>query len=258
MVQPGISCGLCRACQSGRDNLCPSYRILGENVAGGYARHAIVPVRNLVGIGDGLDFVQAAALPLCTLTAWQMAFKKACVRPGQSVVIHAAGSGVSTILIQLCRLVGARIFATTSSREKREKALALGATDVVVTSEQDYVTEIKRLTGKAGADVVFDHLGGEAFEKSLRVVAWGGRIVTCGATSAFSVNVDLRQVFFRQVELLGSTMGSKADLLEALPMILDGRLRAPIDRVLPLWQAREAHEALEARSVFGKIVLVVD
>jgi NADPH:quinone reductase-like Zn-dependent oxidoreductase len=128
----------------------------------------------------------------------------------------------------------------------------------VVTSEADYVSEIKRLTGKAGADVILDHVGGELLEKAVSAAAWGGRIVTCGATAAFSAKIDLRQIFFRQVELLGSTMGSKGDLLAALPMIMDGRLRATIDREVSLWHARDAHEALENRKVFGKVVLTGD
>jgi NADPH:quinone reductase-like Zn-dependent oxidoreductase len=258
MVQPGLSCGVCRACLSGHDNLCRSYHILGENAQGGYARHANLPDANLINIGDVLAFEQAAALPLCTLTAWQMVHHKGEVRPGQTVVVHAAGSGVSSIAIKLCKLAGARVIATTGSPGKRERALALGADEVVVTSEQDYLTEIKRLTRRAGADVILDHVGGELFEKAIAAAAWGGRIVTCGATAGFAVKVDLRQIFFRQVEVLGSTMGSKGDLLEALPLILDGRLRATVDRVVPLWEARAAHEALEKREVFGKVVLAVD
>lgn len=258
MVQPGLSCGACRACLSGHDNLCKSYRMLGENAQGGYTRHLNVPYANLLPIGPSLGFVEAAALPLCTLTAWQMVFKKGQVRPGQTVVVHAAGSGVSSVAIQLCKLVGARVIATTSSSEKRDRARAIGADDVVVTSEQDYVGEIRRLTQKAGADVILDHLGGELFETSLKAVAWGGKIVTCGATAGFSAKVDLRHVFFRQIEILGSTMGSKGDLAEALPLMIDGRIRATVDRVLPLWEARKAHEALESRAVFGKVVLTVD
>ena len=258
MVQPGLSCGVCRACLSGRDNLCRSYRILGENAQGGYARHVNLPDVNLIKIGSGLSFPEAAALPLCTLTAWQMVFKKGQVKPGQTVVVHAAGSGVSSIAIKLCKLVGARVIATTGSPEKRERAREIGADEVIVTSEQDYVGEVKRLTGKAGADVILDHVGGEHIEKAVAAAAWGGRIVTCGATAGFAAKIDLRQIFFRQVELLGSTMGSKGDLLEALPMILDGRLRATVDRIVPLWEAREAHDALENRKVFGKVVLAVD
>lgn len=258
MAQPGLSCGVCRACLSGRDNLCRAYRIMGENAQGGYARHVNLPDVNLIKIGASLAFTDAAALPLCTQTAWQMVFKKGQVRPGQTVVVHAAGSGVSSIAVKLCKLVGARVIATTGSPEKRARALAGGADEVIVTSEQDYVAEVRRLTGKAGADVILDHVGGELFEKAIVAAAWGGRIVTCGATAGFAAKVDLRQIFFRQIEILGSTMGSKGDLLEAVPMILDGRLRATVDRVVPLWEAREAHAALEDRKVFGKVVLGVD
>jgi NADPH:quinone reductase-like Zn-dependent oxidoreductase len=243
MVQPGMSCGVCRACLSGRDNFCRSYRMLGENTPGGYSRHIVVPDANVVRIGPDLPFHEAAAMPLCTLTAWQMVQRKAEVTRGQTVLIHAAGS---------------RVIATTGSPEKADRARALGADEVIVTGAQDYVAEAKRLTSRAGADVILDHVGGELFEKSIAAAAWGGRIVTCGATSGFTAKLDLRQIFFRQIEVLGSTMGSKADLLDALPLILDGRLHAVIDRVLPLWDAREAHVALEERRVFGKIVLAVD
>jgi NADPH:quinone reductase-like Zn-dependent oxidoreductase len=258
MLQPGLSCGVCKACLSGRDNLCRRYRILGENAQGGYTRHLNVPDENLVKIGPELSFTDAAALPLCTLTAWQMVFRKGQVKPGQTVIVHAAGSGVSTLIIRLCKMIGAHVIATTGSPDKRDRAIAIGADAVIVTGEQDYTAEVKRLTSKAGADVVFDHLGGELFEKSVLAAAWGGKIVTCGATAGFAAKLDLRQIFFRQIEILGSTMGSKGDLLEALPMILDGRLRASVDRVLPLWSAREAHEALESRKVFGKAVLTID
>ncbi|MFO0761935.1 MAG: zinc-binding dehydrogenase [Byssovorax sp.] len=258
MVSPGLSCGACKACLSGHDNLCKSYRILGENAQGGYTRHLNLPDQNLLKIGDDLSFSDAAALPLCTLTAWQMVFKKGKVAPGQTVLIHAAGSGVSSLAIKLCKMVGARVLATTSDPGKRERALAIGADQVIVTREQDFVAETKRLTGKLGADVVLDHVGGEIFEKSIAAVAWGGKIVTCGATAGFATKVDLRQIFFRQVEILGSTMGSKGDLCEALPMILDGRIRATVDRIMPLSEARAAHEALEGRTIFGKLVLSVD
>jgi NADPH:quinone reductase-like Zn-dependent oxidoreductase len=258
MLQPGLSCGVCRACLSGRDNLCRSYRLLGENAQGGYSRHLTIPDQNLVAIPDSLSFEEAAALPLTTLTAWQMVFDKGNVRPGQTVVIHAAGSGVSVQAIQLCKHVGARVIATTTSREKVARAKELGADEVIVTSDVDYVSEVKRLTEKVGADVILDHVGGELLEKAILAVAWGGKIVTCGATAGFKATLDLRQIFFRQVELLGSTMASKSALHAALPLIKQGALRAVVDRVIPLWDARLGHEALESRGVFGKIVLAVD
>jgi NADPH:quinone reductase-like Zn-dependent oxidoreductase len=257
MLQPGLACGVCSACLGGRDNLCRKYKILGENAQGGYTRHLVVPDTNLLPLGP-LDFVEAAALPLCTMTAWQMLHGKARVRTGQTVLIHAAGSGVSSIAIQLAKLAGARVIATTTNADKAPLARELGADEVIVTSEVDYVSEVRRLTGKAGADVILDHVGGELLEKALTVAAWGGRIVTCGATAGFRATVDLRQIFFRQVELLGSTMASKGDLAALVPLLHARRVRARVDRVLPLWDAAKGHEALESRSVFGKVVFTVD
>ncbi len=257
MVHPAISCGTCAACRAGSDNLCRTYQILGENTQGGYATHLNVPDDGLLLIGNALDFATAAALPLCTLTAWQMAYRKAQVRPGQTVLITAAGSGVSTMLIQLCKLAGARVLASTTNPAKVEPARQLGADEVIVSSEKDLTREAKRLTGRAGVDVAFDHVGGELFEKALAATRRGGRLVICGATAGFTPKIDLRHIFFKQVEILGSTMGRKGDLAEALPMMLDGRLRPVVDRTLPLWEARTAHEALEGRQVFGKIVLTV-
>jgi NADPH:quinone reductase-like Zn-dependent oxidoreductase len=258
MVQPGLSCGTCRACLSGEDNLCKGYRLMGENTQGGYGRHVQVPDVNVVKIGADLGFVEAAAAPLCTLTAWQMVVKKGEVKAGDTVVVHAAGSGVSTVIIQLCKLFGARVIATTTAREKVQRAREVGADDVIVTSEEDYAGQVKKLTSREGPAVIFDHVGGELFEKAVTVVARGGRIVTCGATAAFTAKVDMRHVFFRQVEIRGSTMGSKAMLLAALPFLQSGALRPVIDRTLPLWEARAAHEILEGRKVFGKLVLTVD
>jgi NADPH:quinone reductase-like Zn-dependent oxidoreductase len=258
MVHPAISCGACTACKQGRDNLCRSYHILGESTQGGYARHVHVPDDNLLPIGDDLDFTTAAALPLVTLTAWQMAFRKGEVRPGHSVLVNAAGSGVSTMLIQMCKLAGARVIASTTSAAKVEPARALGADAVILSSEQDLSKEVKRLTGKVGVDIAFDHVGGSLFEKSLAATRWGGRVVICGTTAGFTPAIDLRSIFFKQLEIRGSTMGSKGDLAEALPMMLDGRLRPVVDRTLSLWEAPAAHRLLEERQVFGKLVLLVD
>lgn len=258
MLQPGVSCGVCAACLGGRDNLCKKYGILGETRQGGYATHVVVPDQNILPLPSTLSFEEGAALPLCLQTAWQMVFDKARVEPGQTVLAHAAGSGVTSLAIQLAKRVGARVICTTSSPDKIAKAKALGADEVVRTDEgRDWVKEVKGLTDKLGPDVVLEHVGGEIFEKSLLAVRWGGRIVTVGATSRPTATIDLRQVFFRQVEILGSTMGSKSTLWKALPLLADGSIKPVIDRVVPLWDARAAHEALEARQVFGKIVLSV-
>lgn len=258
LVNPGVSCGACEKCLSGQDALCRSYKILGENMQGGYSRHVVVPDANLLPMPKSLSYTLAAALPLCFLTAWQMVVKKAEVRPGQTVLVQAAGSGVSTAAIQIAKMLGARVVATTSTEEKAARARDLGADEVINYTTQDFVLECKRLTDKRGVDVVIEHVGGEVFAKSIVAAAWGGRIVTCGATAGFTPSIDLRHVFFRQIEILGSTMGSKGDLFGVLRLVEEGKLRPVIDRVMPLWSAAEAHRLLEERKAFGKVVLEVD
>jgi len=257
VVNPGISCGSCERCLNGEDNVCRAYRILGENTQGGYAQHIVVPAQNVIPIPHDLAFTDAAAIPLCFLTAWQMVVRKGRLQPGQTVLIHAAGSGVSSAAIQIAKLMGARVITTTSTEAKAERARALGADAVINYTTHDFVAECKNLTAKKGVDVVFDHVGGEVFRKSLLAAAWGGRIVTCGATSGFAPPIDLRHIFFRQLQVLGSTMGPKGDLFAILRLVAERKLSPVVDRVLPLWDAAEAHGLLERREVFGKIVLTV-
>jgi NADPH:quinone reductase-like Zn-dependent oxidoreductase len=257
VVSPGVSCGVCGRCLGGQDNLCARYAILGEHVGGGYARHVNVPDTNLLPYPGELPFAQAAAVPLVFLTAWQMVACKARIAPGQTVLVHAAGSGVSSAAIQIAKLFGARVIATTGSEAKMQRALGLGADHVLNYATQDFVLEVKRLTDKRGADAVIDHVGGDILAKSVLATAAGGRIVTCGATAGFEPKIDLRHVFFRQIEILGSTMGSKASLFGILEQVETGRLKPVVDRVLPLWDAPQAHRILEAREAFGKVVLEV-
>jgi NADPH:quinone reductase-like Zn-dependent oxidoreductase len=258
LVNPGVSCGACERCLSGEDVLCRRYKILGENTQGGYARHVVVPDANLLPMPARLSFEEAAAVPLCFLTAWQMVVTKGKVRAGQTVLVQAAGSGVSSAAIQIAKMHGARVIATTGTEEKAKRARELGADEVIVYTTQDFVAECKRLTGKRGVELVIEHVGGEVLAKSILTATWGGRIVTCGATTGFTPEIDLRHVFFRQIELLGSTMGSKGSLFEILRHVQEGRLHPVVDRVLPLWSAVEAHRLLEDRKVFGKLVLAVD
>jgi NADPH:quinone reductase-like Zn-dependent oxidoreductase len=258
VVSPGVSCGVCERCLSGRDNLCRRYAILGEHTSGGYSRHVVVPDNNLLPYPGDLPFSRAAAVPLAFLTAWQMVVEKGRVQPGETVLVQAAGSGVSSAAIQIAKLHGARVIATTGSDAKGERARALGADHVVNYATSDFVAESKRLTGKRGVDLVIEHVGGEVLTKSVLAVASGGRIVTCGATAGFEPQIDLRHVFFRQIEILGSTMGSKGSLFKILEHVKAGMLKPVVDRVLPLWDAREAHRVLESREAFGKVVLEVD
>ncbi len=256
MLQPGVSCGHCAECLRGEDNLCPEYDILGYRRDGGYAEFIIAPGVNVIPKPQSLSWEEAAALPLVTVTAWHMLVTRARVQPGEDVLIHAAGSGVGSIGIQVARLRGARVIATAGSDEKLEKARELGADETVNYTREDWPRVVRQLTGKRGVDVVFEHTGAETWPGSIASLAKGGRLVTCGATSGYDARTDLRQVFYRHISVLGSFMGSKAELLDAMRFIERGAIRAVVDRSLPLRDARRAHELMEDRAQFGKLVLV--
>ncbi len=258
LIAPGLSCGVCAACAAGDDNLCRSYRILGENTQGGYARFVNIPDANLVALSERLSFEEAAAIPLVFLTAWQMVKLKANVTHGQWVLVHAAGSGVSSAAIQMAKMCGARVIATTGSDEKAERARALGADHVINYATQDFVREVRGITDKRGADVIIDHVGGEVFGKSIAACAWGGQIVTCGATAGHATQIDLRQVFFRQIAIKGSTMGPRSTLFSLVEWVSRGLLAPVVGAVLPWERMGEGHALLESRGVFGKVVMLVD
>lgn len=255
MLHPGVSCGHCYQCLKGRDNLCPAYRILGFGMNGGYADLVAAPAVNVIPKPKSVSWPEAASLPLVTLTAWHMLVTRVNVQPGEDVLVHAAGSGVGSIAIQIAKLRGARVIATAGSDEKLSRAAELGADETVNYTNPDWPKEIRRLTGNAGVDVVFEHTGAETWAGSIRSMKTNGRLVTCGATSGFGAATDLRQVFYRHLNLLGSFMGSKAELLDAMKFIENGKIQAVIDRILPLDQAASAHQLIEDRAQFGKLVL---
>jgi NADPH:quinone reductase-like Zn-dependent oxidoreductase len=257
MLHPGVACGHCVACLSGRDNMCPEYDIIGYRRDGGYAELVAAPAVNVIRKPETLSWHEAAAIPLVTVTAWHMLVTRANVQPGEDVLVHAAGSGVGSIGIQIAKLHGARVIATASSEEKLAKAKELGADDVINYTQEAWPKEVKRLTDRRGVDVVFEHTGAATWSGSISSLKNGGRLVTCGATSGFDASTDLRQVFYRQLSLLGSFMGSKADLLAAMKFVASGAIRPIVDRILPLVDARYAHELMEDRGQFGKIVLEV-
>lgn len=257
LIQPGVSCGHCAACLAGRDNMCDEYDIIGYRRDGGYAELVAVPGVNVIPKPKNLSWPEAAALPLVTLTAWHMLVKRANVQPGEDVLVHAAGSGVGSLGIQIAKLHGARVIATAGSEDKLEKARELGADETVNYSSDDWPKQVKRLTGGRGVDIVFEHTGEATWPGSILSLKKGGRLVTCGATSGFDARTDLRHVFYRHLTILGSMMGSKADLLAAMKFIESGEIRAVIDRTLPLADARQAHELMEDRAQFGKLILIV-
>jgi NADPH:quinone reductase-like Zn-dependent oxidoreductase len=257
MLQPGLSCMRCAACLDGRDNECPKYDVLGYRSNGGYAEMVKVPVQNVVTIPDAIGFVEAAAFPLAFLTAWHMLITRAKLRAGEDVLVLGAGSGVGQAAIQIAWRHGARVFATAGTDAKLAKARQLGAYEVINHTTQDLAGKVREFTGGRGVDVVVEHVGTATWDQSLKSLTRGGRLVTCGATTGHDARLDLRVLFVRQISLLGSYMGRKAELLRAAQHFFAGELRPVIDTTFPLEQAAEAHRRLESREQFGKVVLVV-
>jgi NADPH:quinone reductase-like Zn-dependent oxidoreductase len=258
MLGAGVACGNCLRCLAGQDWLCPRFGLLGEHRDGGCAELVVVPRRNVFAIPRGLTYVEAAAIPLVFLTAWHMLAVRAELAANEDVLLHAAGAGVTTAGIQIARLLGARrILVTSTSATKLARAIALGATHGFDVTKVDFAKAVREATGGRGVDVVFDHLGGETLEKSFKCLTWGGRIVLCGATASPTAEIPLRAVFYKSLSILGSTMGSNAELGRLLPFFERGRLAPVVAEVHPLRDLPSAQERLASRAVFGKIVMTV-
>ncbi len=257
LLGSGVSCGHCPRCLAAQDWLCPGYGLLGEHRDGGGAELVVVPRRNVLPMPRGLSYVDAAALPLVFLTAWHMLAVRAELRAHEDVLLHAAGSGVTTAGIQIAKLLGARnLFVTSSSATKLERALELGATHGFL-SATEWPKAVRAATHGRGVDVVLDHVGGETFERSLKCLARGGRLVLCGATSAPTATLPLRALFYKSLSILGSTMGSMAELAHLQPWFESGRLAPVVGEVWTFDRLPEAMERLASRSVFGKVIVTV-
>ena len=256
VVNPSLSCGRCRYCVAGETPLCPRYRILGEHTDGGFAEYVAVPAANVHPLPDGYAFEDAAALPISYMTAWRALVSRARVRPGEEVLVLGASGGTAIAAVQIAKLAGARVYAVTSGAESVRRVRELGADVVYDRTEVDFSREVYRDTGRRGVDVVVENVGEATWKGSVRALASGGRLVTYGATTGPRAEVDLRLLFWKQLQLIGSTMASRAEFEEVLRVAFRGDLRPVIDVVLPLDRAREAHERLEAGGQFGKVVLV--
>ncbi len=256
LVSPGMSCGKCEFCLSSNDSLCREFRIMGYQVNGGYAEYAKAPAENIIPISDKISFEEWAAVPLVFLTAWNMLKTRGDLATGETVLIHAAGSGIGSAAIQIARLSGADIIATVGSDEKKVKARKLGADYVINYSNEDFADKVNEFTDGRGVDLVFEHIGPETWEKNMLCLKRGGRIVTCGATSGPTVSLDLRFVFARQLSISGCYMGSRRELLDILKLIESGRLKPLVDSVFSLKDAVAAQTKMLDRKQFGKIVLV--
>lgn len=256
LVLPTLSCGTCPACAAGDDHLCRAYDVLGRRRDGGYAERVAVPAANCLPYPANLPWEQAAAVPLVTVTAWHMLVTRARVRAGEDVLVIGAGSGVGGAAIAIARLHGARVIATAGGEAKCAQARALGAHEVIDHTREDIAARVRELTGRKGVEVVVEHVGGRVFEAGVAALARDGRLVTCGATIGSPVTLDLNLLFGRHLSLLGSWMGRRDDLIAALVHVASGAIAPVIDTVLPLAEARRAHERIAAREHFGKVVLV--
>ena len=254
VLHPGFGCMQCSTCDAGRHDLCRHYAIRGETVDGGMCERLAVPESHLMPCP--IDPAQAASLPLSLLTAWHMLVGRAGVRPGDKVLIQAGASGVGSLAIQVAKLHGAEVAITASTQEKRDRCLQWGADHAW---RYDTVKkEVRNWTNKKGVDIVLDHVGTDTWSTSVRSLCRGGKLVTCGATTGYTAEIDLRVLFFKQLNLLGSTMGTMDEMREAWAAVTHGLIQPVLDRVLPMSQLGKAHALLEARSVSGKIVVEQD
>jgi NADPH:quinone reductase-like Zn-dependent oxidoreductase len=256
-VNPNLSCGHCEFCRRGEHSLCVKYGILGEHTHGGLAEYVKVDGRHVLRLPDPIRYEDAAAFILVNMTAWRMLVTQARLRAGEDLLILGVGGGVSSAAVQIGKLCGARVWVTSSSDDKLERARALGADECINYAREDWVRAIGQRTGRRGVDVVLENVGAATWKGAIRTVAKGGRIVTCGATSGPIAETDIRLVFWKQLSIIGSTMSNDAEFHTVMDQLFNGRLRAVVDTVAPLREGVEAQRRLAEGQQFGKIVLVL-
>jgi NADPH:quinone reductase-like Zn-dependent oxidoreductase len=255
LLAPMHFCGHCAKCVAGLQNQCREFTVLGNAVDGGNCELIAVPPMNVIPIPDLLDFNQAASVPLVFLTAWHMLVGRAGVRPGQTVLILGAGSGVGSAAIQIAKLFHCRVITTAGDETKLAKARELGADYGINHYQQKISEEVRKITNKEGVDIVIEHVGAATWDESMKSLKTGGTLVTCGATTGSNAAIELRHLFARQLSILGSYMGTMGELYEVLGHVFAGRLKPVVDRVFSLKDIRAAHEYLEKSQMFGKIVV---
>jgi len=254
----GVWCGECEFCRHGEESMCVRFHIIGEHTPGVHSELAAVSEQNLVPVPEGVSWETAAAAPLVFQTAWRMLIDRAEVRPGETVLVLGASGGVGHAAVQIAEHAGATVIATASTEKKREYAREIGAEYTIDYTDVDFDDAVRDITDRRGVDVVVDHIGGETWPKSIRSLRKGGRLVTCGATAGPSPETDVRRLFWNQLELIGSTMATPGQVDDVLSLVWDGTLEPRIRDVLPMSETARAHEMIEEREGFGKVVVVPD
>ena len=255
VLSPCIPCGQCADCLNGDENMCDFQELLGFQTNGGYAEYVKAPAQNVIQISSNLSYPDAAAIPIAYLTAWHMLVTRAHIRPGDDVLILSAGSGVGSAGLQIAKLCGARVFATASTDEKLERARQMGADFTINYTQTDFSEAILEETRGRGVDIVFEHVGAATWERSIASLAKKGRLVSCGVTTGNMGQINIRQMYQKQLTLMGSALGTTSELRTIIRLAEQRKLTPIIDRVLPLQEAAEAHRIMEARENFGKICL---
>jgi NADPH:quinone reductase-like Zn-dependent oxidoreductase len=255
LLSPMVFCNHCEYCVSGQQNLCRQFSVLGSLVDGGNAEYIAVPRVNVIPIPDHLSFDDAASVPLVFVTAWHMLVTRARIQPGQTVLVLGASSGVGTAAIQIAKFFHATVITTAGDERKLEKARELGADYTINHYQQKISDEVRRITSKAGVDIVFEHVGQATWGESMKSLKPSGTIVTCGATTGYEASFDLRFLFARQLSFLGSFMGTMGELHAVLKHVFSGELKPVVDRTFPLKDTAAAHEYLQKSQMFGKVVL---
>ncbi|MEE9199716.1 MAG: zinc-binding dehydrogenase [Dehalococcoidia bacterium] len=258
LMDYSIRCGVCDRCLAGHDELCTDSRSIGVDIDGGYAQYVSVPATNVHPIPDSPPFEEAAAIPLVFKTVWSCLITRCQLKPGEDVLVMAAGSGVGSAAIRLAKIMGARVITTASTDEKLAKARALGADETInYAAEPNYSKKVRELTDGKGVDLIFDSIGGSVWDENFECLKQGGRLVNCGVTGGHRASLRIGQMFTRGLTLMGASNGSKADFADVMKLVRQGQIRGIISQTFPLEAAAEAHRAMESRNVFGKLVLQI-
>jgi NADPH:quinone reductase-like Zn-dependent oxidoreductase len=255
LLAPMVYCGHCEFCVRGKQNMCRQFTVLGNGVDGGNCEYIAAHQQNIIPIPSELTYDEAASVPLVFLTAWHMLVSLCGVKPGDIILVLGGGSGVGSAAIQIGKLMGAKVIATAGDESKLDQSRELGADYTINHYQQKISEEVKKITAKAGVDIVFEHVGQATFEESVKSLKPGGKLVTCGATTGFEAKLDLRALFAKQLQFLGSYMGTMGELHAVLKHVFSGKLKPVVDKTFPLREARAAHERLEKGQQFGKVVL---